>query len=322
MKHHIVGFLALAALVATFPIVLPAQAQVTISITTELAPPLLPIYLQPPIPAPGYLWAPGYWAWDEFDYYWVPGAWVRPPRPGLLWTPGYWGWNDGFYAYNAGYWGQHIGFYGGVVYGFGYTGFGYEGGYWNNGAFFYNRYVNNITNVQITNVYNKTVVVNAAANTVSYNGGKGGITVAPTPQQFVAMHEAHVVPTANQIALEHVAHNNPQAFTKVNHGKPPALALAPPKSLAPVSKAAVTQTAPLVVQPTQARSSKPANLAGKLKPLHPTAASQLKPELAAGQPKLHKVAPQPKMQVFKQRRPVAQRRPQRRPHCPPNVKCR
>jgi hypothetical protein len=61
--------------------------------------------------------------------------------------------------WNPGYWALHIGFYGGVNYGYGYTGNGYEGGYWNNGAYFYNRYVNNIGNVpNITNVYNTTVI--------------------------------------------------------------------------------------------------------------------------------------------------------------------
>ena len=41
--------------------------------------------------------------------------------------------------FHEGYWGPHVGFYGGIDYGFGYTGAGYAGGYWNNGAFYYNR---------------------------------------------------------------------------------------------------------------------------------------------------------------------------------------
>src|SRR2546430_2420404 len=80
-------------------------------------------------------------------------------------THGYWGWDDGYYVFHQGYWGPHIGFYGGVVYGFGYDGVGYEGGYWRNGAFFYNRTVNNISNVStITNVYSKTVIINNKTN--------------------------------------------------------------------------------------------------------------------------------------------------------------
>ena len=90
-------------------------------------PPELPVYEQPPIPAPGYVWTPGYWGIGPLGYYWVPGTWVLPPSVGLLWTPGYWGWRDGIYVWNAGYWGPHVGFYGGVNYGFGYGGVGYEG---------------------------------------------------------------------------------------------------------------------------------------------------------------------------------------------------
>ena len=117
-------------------------------ISVGIAPPPLPVYAQPAIPAPGYMWTPGYWAWGPAGYYWVPGTWVQPPMVGVLWTPGYWGWGGGVYAFHAGYWGPHIGFYGGVNYGFGYGGVGYEGGYWNHGQFAYNRSVNNISNVQ------------------------------------------------------------------------------------------------------------------------------------------------------------------------------
>ena len=106
-------------------------------------PPELPVYEQPSIPAPGYLWTPGYWASGPNGYFWVPGTWVQPPAVGVLWTPGYWGWRDGIYVWNAGYWGPHIGFYGGVNYGFGYVGVGYEGGHWENGVFAYNRTVSN-----------------------------------------------------------------------------------------------------------------------------------------------------------------------------------
>ena len=73
-----------------------AQAQVSIDIGANIAPPPLPFYEQPVIPAEGYIWVPGFWAWDDAqaDYYWVPGTWVEPPQPELLWTPAYWGWDD------------------------------------------------------------------------------------------------------------------------------------------------------------------------------------------------------------------------------------
>ena len=55
---------------------------------------------------------------------------------------------DNAYAWNGGYWGPHVGFYGGVNYGFGYGGADYQGGYWRNGAFNYNRSVNNVNVTQ------------------------------------------------------------------------------------------------------------------------------------------------------------------------------
>src|ERR1700733_7127341 len=138
----------------------------------EQPPPPLPQYSQPECPGDGYLWTPGDWSYAPQGYYWVPGAWAQPPQSGYLWTPGYWGLSGGRYRYHYGFWGQHIGYYGGINYGFGYTGVGYQGGYWNHGAFSYNRSVNNVSNVHVTNVYNSNVTV--VQNThVSFNGGKG-----------------------------------------------------------------------------------------------------------------------------------------------------
>src|SRR6516164_10560718 len=48
----------------------------------SFAPPPLPIYELPPLPAEGYIWIPGYWAYDyEFgDYFWVPGTGCWLPK--------------------------------------------------------------------------------------------------------------------------------------------------------------------------------------------------------------------------------------------------
>ena len=156
---------------------------------TTQAPPELPEYDQPPAPGPDYIWTPGYWAWGPGGYYWVPGAWVEAPYYGALWTPPYWGWYGGYYRFHPGYWGRHIGYYGGINYGFGYIGIGYFGGYWSGNSFYYNRAVTRVGG-GIRNVYERPVVYNNVrygmqpANRVSYNGGRGGINVQPRPAEI------------------------------------------------------------------------------------------------------------------------------------------
>src|SRR6266478_6157200 len=101
--------LVLPAIPATASI---ASAQVAFGISIGFAPPPLPVYEQPICPGDGYIWTPGYWAYDyeDEDYYWVPGTWVIAPRIGFLWTPGYWGWGDEGYFWHGGYWGENVGF--------------------------------------------------------------------------------------------------------------------------------------------------------------------------------------------------------------------
>jgi hypothetical protein len=198
--------------------------------TFDVPPPPLPYYEQPPIPAEGYIWAPGYWAWDPvaLDYYWVPGTWVEPPQPELLWTPAWWGWVDGRYGFHPGYWGREVGFYGGIDYGFGYTGEGYYGGRWDHGVFFYNRGVNNFANVRITNVYDQTVVINNNVSRASFNGGNGGIQARPTPQQEAFARERHVEATLLQRQHAEVASRDRSLFSRQNHGEPEIAATARP----------------------------------------------------------------------------------------------
>src|SRR5258708_34658677 len=99
-------------------VIASAAAFAQISISVSFAPPELPVYEQPLCPGDGYIWTPGYWAYDqdEDDYYWVPGTWVLAPEPGLLWTPAYWGWGGSAFVFYEGYWGPHVGFYGGRKY--------------------------------------------------------------------------------------------------------------------------------------------------------------------------------------------------------------
>jgi hypothetical protein len=214
---------ALAALAS--PTVAPAQV---ICISNASPPPELPVYDQPPLPDPGDIWTPGYWGSGPYGYFWVPGTWVAPPAVGLLWTPGYWGWRDGIYVWNAGYWGPHIGFYGGVNYGFGYTGMGYEGGRWEHGVFAYNRTVNNFGGVSITNAYEKAVVVDPGASRVSFNGGSGGTAARSTPEQEAAAHEQHVAANPAQLQHERTASADKSLLATENRGHPAIAATAKP----------------------------------------------------------------------------------------------
>ncbi|HMH33406.1 MAG TPA: YXWGXW repeat-containing protein, partial [Puia sp.] len=173
----------LAATLGTFLLSFNARAQVEvgITITAGIPPPPLPYYEQPYCPADGYLWTPGYWAFEDGDYYWVPGVWVLPPQPGYYWTPCYWAYTGGVYGWHQGYWGPHIGFYGGVDYGYGYYGSGFTGGRWDQGRFRYNTAVLRVNTRVVHNVYvDRTVVVNDNRTTrISYNGGNGGIAARP-----------------------------------------------------------------------------------------------------------------------------------------------
>jgi len=133
------NLLAGAALVAGALLALPATpAYAQVAVQVGIAPPPIPVYEQPVIPGDGYIWTPGYWAWNGGAYVWVDGAWVYPPYVDALWTPGWWGWGGGGYFWHAGCWGRTIGYYGGINYGFGYFGVGFYGGYWNGGRFYYN----------------------------------------------------------------------------------------------------------------------------------------------------------------------------------------
>jgi WXXGXW repeat (2 copies) len=197
-----------------------AKAQIAVGISIRVAPPAIPVYVQPACPVEGYLWTPGYWAYGDDGYYWVPGVWIAPPRVGVLWTPGYWGWGGGVYAWHAGYWGPHIGFYGGVNYGFGYGGVGFVGGEWRGGRFAYNTAVVNVNTTVIHNTYvNKTVIVNNTTRT-SFNGGPGGISRRENEEELRASHESHIQPTSAQLSHQHMASTNRANFASENHGRP------------------------------------------------------------------------------------------------------
>jgi len=277
----------------------PPPAPEEVAITVAEAPPALPVYVQPPCPAPNLIWTPGYWHHGLFGFYWVPGAWVPAPYTGALWTPGYWGWSGGSFIFHGGYWGPHIGFYGGVNYGGGYMGIGFAGGSWNGGVFAYNTAVVNVNRTVITNVYVNTTIVQQTTivntSNVSYNGGPNGVQHQPTADEQVAAHETHVPPTTFQkqhitaaaadktnLASNNGGHPTNLVATKPlaaeTHAPPAGFKPPPSKSLNELSKATAP---PETVAAAHAATTKTASVA---KPVPVTPAKTFTPPPAKTPP--------------------------------------
>ncbi len=216
----------LSVIALAFLLGLPlASSFAQIGISVAIAPPAIPIYEQPYCPAEGYIWTPGYWAYADSDYYWVPGVWVEPPRPRLLWTPGYWGYDGSNYSFNEGYWGPSVGFYGGINYGFGYTGNGYYGGEWVGDSFRYNRAVTRVNTAVIQNTYvNKQFATNATASLASFNG-PGGVTAKASEKELALAKADRIQATSAQLAQVEAAKGNPALHLANNKGKPKADAI-------------------------------------------------------------------------------------------------
>ena len=241
-------------LLALFLCLVPATSRAGVFISVGFAPPDLPAYEQPLCPESGLMWMPGYWAYGDDGYYWVPGAWVPAPYEGALWTPGYWGWSDNLYVFHDGYWGDHVGYYGGVNYGFGYMGIGFAGGEWRGHDFAYNTAVVRVNTTIIHNTYvNETIVHNNTVvnnSRVAFSGGKGGIQHQPTAQEQQAMHETHVPPTTYQQQHVQTARTDRTLYAKANGGHPQTLAVAKPL-------AAETHPAPSGMRPSAPAAANP-----------------------------------------------------------------
>jgi len=213
--------LALATVV--FAALAPVSSQAFVAVSVGFAPPVLPIYEPPPVPVAGYIWTPGYWAYDPLvGYYWVPGAWVPPPAVGLLWTPPWWGFDNGLYVFHEGFWGPTVGFYGGINYGYGYFGSGYWGGYWAGNVFRYNTAVVRVNKTVIHNTFVDRSVLSrqTTASRASFDG-PSGVQAQPTVQEKAAEANARKVPpTSQQIARREAAAKNRDLQAPVNKGHP------------------------------------------------------------------------------------------------------
>ena len=81
-------FLCIAWAAALTLAAVPGAARV--GVVVGVAPPVPAAETVPPPPGPGYVWQPGYWAWNGAQYVWVPGTYVVAPYPGAVWVGGRW----------------------------------------------------------------------------------------------------------------------------------------------------------------------------------------------------------------------------------------
>jgi hypothetical protein len=203
------------------------DASASSPVSSTLAPPPLPGEEQPELPQDGELWTPGYWYWRDQAYFWVPGAWVRPPRVGLLWTPAYWGSAGTVFVFHPGYWGSTVGGYGGVNYGYGYSGSGYSGGHWIGDSFAYNSAVNHLNPAVAHHTYAQSVPNQGSRGVLSYAGGPRAVAVTRPPSRHQSPSQAVNKPattTTVQRTTERpvvvVKTPTPSAPARLNHVTP------------------------------------------------------------------------------------------------------
>ena len=81
---------------------LPSMAQVGLSLVINSAPPA-PRFESVPAARRGYVWAPGYWNWDNGRHNWLPGHW-EGARDGYQYQSGQWQRDGNGYRLRSGGW--------------------------------------------------------------------------------------------------------------------------------------------------------------------------------------------------------------------------
>ena len=62
--RFVLSLLFALVLFALVTLAMPSPSFAQFGVLISIPPPYLPVYEQPVIPGPGYLWTPGYWAWS------------------------------------------------------------------------------------------------------------------------------------------------------------------------------------------------------------------------------------------------------------------
>ena len=86
----------------------PAAAQASMNLGLTIGtPPPAPIYEAVPAPRSGYVWAPGFWAWEGGRHVWRTGYWM-PERRGYHWVPDRWAQEHGGWRHEQGHWDHDV----------------------------------------------------------------------------------------------------------------------------------------------------------------------------------------------------------------------
>ena len=140
----------------------------------------------------------------------APGCCRR--RPGYLWTPGYWGWDDGVYCGMPAIGARDVGFYGGVNYGFGYTGDRLRRRLLGSRRFFYNRAVNHIRQrPHHQRLQQDRRQQHHRQSRELQRRQRRHPGAARRRQELAAQREPHLQPVSAQLQHEQAARSNPAA---------------------------------------------------------------------------------------------------------------
>lgn len=81
---------------------LPGIGHAGVNVDIDIAPPA-PREEVVPAPRPGFIWAPGYWAWSGHEHTWTAGRWERE-RSGQHWVPERWEQHGNKWHFEKGHW--------------------------------------------------------------------------------------------------------------------------------------------------------------------------------------------------------------------------
>lgn len=91
-----------AALIAAATLAVAALSAAGVVVEVGVAPPAPQVEVVPVV-RPGYVWAPGYWAWRGHRHVWVRGHYIRERR-GYHWVPDAWVQVGPRWHYAPGHW--------------------------------------------------------------------------------------------------------------------------------------------------------------------------------------------------------------------------